>query len=385
MGGRTLGCGALMVSISLIVLATSGWAAYVEEEFKDASPPATSTIVRPMPPLPPSGHVPELARYLDRLEIRRPLVYGRLAVYPVVLRGGGPLGGSWWTMDAAFAKGILLVMEKEGGGSVPVVVMENRSRTDHVFVMAGEVVSGGKQTRTMRQDVLLAPGQRIEVPVFCVEQHRWKGDVGFSASGVLVPQSIQKEMRKGAAQDAVWSEVARSNAALGADSATGSLEHGLKAAPVRRELDEVRRVIMPEVPGESVGFIFADRFGRRGLGAEFFGRADLARALLPKLIDAYAVDLVVPMKGDRDRGLMAEDAARDFLNRIRSAGSYRSETPGSGAGLRMRAGGLVGDGVSLGDGLVHFGCQVEDRIVPEPAPLPHPMPRPLPPGGGMRE
>jgi hypothetical protein len=255
---------------------------------------------------------------------------------------------------------------------VPVIRLENRCPALHVFLMAGEVVSGGKQTRTLRQDVLLAPGQRIEVPVFCVEAHRWAGKADFGAGGLLVPQSIQREMRKGADQSGVWSEVARSNAAVGAENPTGSLELALKSPPVRRDLDDVRRTLLPEAPGDSIGFVFVDRWTGRAAGAEFFGRSDLALALLPKLIDAYAVDLVVPYRHDRHDYRAPDDGAFwDFISRIRAAGSFRSGTPGAGEGIQMRGPGLVGDGVGLADALVHFGCQAEERIVPMPAPRPY--------------
>jgi hypothetical protein len=46
-------------------------------------------------------------------------------------------------------------------------------------------------------------------------------------------------------------------------------------------------------------------------------------------------------------------------------------SPGAGEGIRMRGPGLVGDGVGMGDALVHFGCQAEERIVPMPAPRPY--------------
>jgi len=361
---------------ALAAAATVARAAYIEEEFPG---PARDRVTPPGPPVrppepyrpprpqPPAGpHVPELAACLDRLDILTPLVSGRLAVFPVVARAGPSPGGRWWTADAAIAKGILVVTEREGGGEVPVIVMENRSRSDHVFVMGGEVVSGGKQTRTVRQDVVLAPGQRVQVPVFCVEAHRWHGDAAFRGGEALVPQSIQRELRKGADQAAIWGEVARSNADLGAASATGNLEDGLRAAPVRRDLERVRRSIVPEVPAESVGFIFVDRRTGRGIGAELFGRADLARALLTKLIDAYAVDLVLPAGGGEALAPPPGDAAWDFLNRIRRAGSYRTETPGSGAGIGQRAAGLVGNGVGLGGDLVHFGSQAEAPVIVAP-------------------
>ncbi len=109
---------------ALLLLALGGMAAasYIEEEYPNPPPARAPELVRPIPPEPiirQPLHVPELANYLDRLELRGSVVCGRLAVFPVRLHGGEPLGGRWLTMDAALSRGILMVTEK-GGGSVPV-------------------------------------------------------------------------------------------------------------------------------------------------------------------------------------------------------------------------------------------------------------------------
>jgi hypothetical protein len=316
----------------------------------------------------PGGrHVAELERYLDDVEVYAPIVYRRLAVFPVRLREGEQLRGGWLTMDEALSSGDLVVTEKGGGGQVPTVSVQNRSRQDHIFIMSGELLSGGKQTRTVRQDVVLSPGQRIDLKVFCVEAHRWKGESQFMAGRTLLPQSIHKELRKGADQARIWSEVARNNAALGAENRTGSLELALKSAGVRSRLSDVRAKITPDVPGDTVGFIFVS--SGRGVGADFFGSTNLASALLPKLLDAYSVDFI--LKGTsalQSDGSRQDNDAIDFFERIRRAGSQRSTTPGSGAGIRTRAGGLLGDGLSLGGVVVHYGVQVGRRVIPLPQP-----------------
>jgi len=372
---------AYLILSGLIVLGTLAFgaaaaASYIEQE-SNPPPPDRSTPLPPPQYRPPGPHVPELAQYLDRLEVGPPVSYRQLTVYPVRLRGEA-LSGRWLTLDEAVSRGLLSVSERGTEGSVPVVVMENRAREECVLVTAGEVVSGGKQTRTVREDVILAPGQRAEVKVFCVEAHRWEGEPAMRSAGVAVPQSIQKEMRKGADQDAVWKEVERANKDLGAESRTGSIEAGLKSPRVEEELAKACRSFTPLVPRDSVGFILVDRYRCVPVGAELFGRSDLALALLPKVIGAYAVDFVVSRKAlDETDAPLAADLGRRFLDDIRRAGSVRGETPGSGAGIRMRGSGLLGDGVSLNNVLVHFAVQTEEKFVPKPKP-PEPQP-PMPP------
>ncbi len=322
----------------------------------------------------PGGHVSELATYFEDIQIAEPVRYGRLAVYPVLLRDGDTLRGSWLTTDEAISRGKLRITEKGSGGSVPVVEVTNTSHSEHIFLLSGEVLSGGKQTRTIRKDVILAPGQRIDLSVFCVEKNRWSGGKGFSSGGALLPQSIQKELRKGADQARVWSEVARNNRALGAENATGSLEMALRSPAVAKKLSDVRRAILPRMPDGTVGYIFVS--GGRAVGAEFLGDDDLARRLLPKLLGSYAVDLVVI--GKHAHGHMPErdhSVAIEFFKRVRNSSSERTSTPGSGAGIRTRGGGLLGDGVSLGNQLVHYGVQIQDRIILVPMPRHEVYPR----------
>ncbi|MGA2066989.1 MAG: DUF6569 family protein [Thermoguttaceae bacterium] len=315
-------------------------------------------------------HVRELARYLDGVKIAAPIVCRQLAVYPILVDNVPLLRGRWLTLDGAVARGVLAVSEK-GGGSVPVVWVENRSRDEYVFLMTGEVIAGGMQTRTVRNDIVLAPGQKTDLDVFCVEAHRWSGANGFSGGKIMLPQSIQGELRKGADQHKVWSEVARNNASLHAENATGSLELALKAAPVRDKLDEVRRKIVPEIPRGTTGFIFLAH--SRAMGLELFGSEDLAREMLPKLLDSYAVDYVVLKGGPAGPPAGTDNReAIDFFERVCRSGSDRSRTPGSGSGLRTREGGLLGDGVSLEGVVVHYGVQVGQRVVPQPEPRPQP-------------
>jgi hypothetical protein len=65
-------------------------------------------------------------------------------------------------------------------------------------------------------------------------------------------------------------------------------------------------------------------------------------------------------------------AAIELFEQVCRTGSQREATAGSGAGIRTRRGGLLGDGVSLDNTLVHYGVQ------PAAMPLPRPDGRPRP-------
>jgi hypothetical protein len=309
---------------------------------------------------PTDRHVAELAQFFNGVKIAAPIVEQRLAIYPVLVDDVPLLHGAWQTLDEALTRGTLVISEK-AGGSVPVVSVENRGKEAYILLMMGDVIKGGMQTRTVRHDTVLGPGQRLDLEVFCVEAHRWAGEQNFSAANAKVPQSVQGELRRGASQSEVWRGVASNNSSLGAENSTGSLERALKSPAVERKLDAVRKRVVPAVPRGTVGFIFVH--GGRAVGAEFFGSEQLARAEFPQLLDSYAVDYVI--LGGMGRWTERDDkVATEFFERVCRTGSQRTKTPGSGAGIHTQADGLLGDGVSLDSTLVHYGTQPQRKVEP---------------------
>ncbi len=310
---------------------------------------------------PTDRHVAELGHFFDGVKIAAPIVEQRLAIYPVLVDDVPLLHGTWQTLDEAIGRGTLAISEK-GGGTVPTVTVENRSKDAYILLMMGDVIKGGMQTRTVRQDTVLGPGQRLELEVLCVEAHRWQGEKGFSAANAKVPQSIQGQLRRGESQMEVWRGVAGNNSSLGTENDTGSLERALKSPTVEKKLDAVRKRVVPAIPRGTVGFIFVH--GGRAVGAEFFGSEELARAEFSQLLDSYAVDYVILGGSGRWTNERDDRAATEFFERVCRTGSQRAKTVGSGAGIRTQADGLLGDGVSLDSTVVHFGVQVDHKVQP---------------------
>ena len=58
-----------------------------------------------------------------------------------------------------------------GGARVNTLYIQNVSN-DTIYIMAGEVVKGGKQDRVLAQDMILPPNsKKVDISVFCVERN----------------------------------------------------------------------------------------------------------------------------------------------------------------------------------------------------------------------
>ena len=301
-------------------------------------------------------HVPEVAAMLSDLKVDEPRTHKNMIVFPIRW-SGTQAEGNWVTLDEAVTSGELKVTEKSQA-TVPQVQMENTgSKT--VVLMSGEIIRGGKQTRVVRHDTIIEAKQRVDVPVFCVEQSRWAGESGFTKSGNMAPAAVQGMLKRGADQGTVWGEVRRNSARLGVQSQTHSLDEVLESGKVQGELKKAHDDLGNFSPPDTVGLAFADARTGRVVGLELFGCRALFAKLQAKLIEGYTTDLVIGHAA-WDRKVAKEVTRKDveaFIGRARAGSSKYEDTPGSGRGIDLVSGTLKGKGVVLGRHGIHLSIQ----------------------------
>ncbi|HVK84171.1 MAG TPA: DUF6569 family protein [Kofleriaceae bacterium] len=80
-----------------------------------------------------------------------------------------------------------------------------------VFLLAGEVILGGKQDRIIGKNTVIPAKTTQEVPVFCVEHGRWdNSSKSFATANALAHGRLRYQASYESQQD-VWNEVARKN------------------------------------------------------------------------------------------------------------------------------------------------------------------------------
>ena len=337
-----------------------------------------------------AGQTPEVKTLLGGLIVDKPRVYKNMLVFPIRYEGR-QAPGNWETMDKAIQLGHLKILEK-AEAQVSEVQMENLSDAT-VFLMSGEIIKGGQQTRVIRQDTVIEAKQRVAVPVFCVEPHRWTGKREFEGSRNLAPASMRSAIMGGAGQSEVWERAAASPAAQAAPNATGNLDESLNSEQAQKDFNEVHKALGHFSPPETIGIAIADARSGHVIGLEVFGRRDLFEVLQDKLVEGYAVDLVLTAGGASpdSKTAVGEKDVEEFIQRALAGGSQYDRTPGSGRGVELTAGTLRGKGVSVGEMLIHLSVQetnmlgmpakpiVDDgpviyNVPPRPNPM-YPLPR----------
>ncbi|HJX85385.1 MAG TPA: DUF6569 family protein [Candidatus Angelobacter sp.] len=163
-----------------------------------------------------------------------PITHGDLTIFPVVAETIHDTSG-FLTLDEGMRSGEVVVTEvgrvagmmrrrptpqyrPVGGAEVNRLVLVNNSKLP-LILLAGEVVTGGKQDRVVGKDrIVPAESDPVDLSVFCVEHGRWveSSDKFDTHASIMVQPSVRKKVMAEKEQQQVWNEVASSKTAMAA-------------------------------------------------------------------------------------------------------------------------------------------------------------------------
>lgn len=276
-----------------------------------------------------------------------PIRHGNLTVFPVVAARSYATG-EFLTLDEGLHSGEVVVTEagsvqglirrhgtpvhRYDGAEVNRLVLVNNSKRP-LLLLAGEVVSGGKQDRVIGKDRIVPPeSDPIDLNVFCVEHGRWvatsehfgasQSMYGYTTGGlrpnapapmaIMVQPSVRAKAMDDKDQRKVWDEVSKQKAEMRANvagvapqAATAEIDQVTSYAKVN-ENQEVRKYVdSVALPIEqsyhslihqlrdrnAVGVVVA--VNGRIIWADIFASTDLLNKYWPKLVRSYASEAVV--------------------------------------------------------------------------------------------
>jgi hypothetical protein len=220
--------------------------------------------------------------------VDQPVVYRHLAIYPVV-RTTSVAVGDYITLDMAQASNSVLIKERPNA-SVPTVLIINTGKRP-IYIMAGEIIIGGKQDRMVSFDIIIPAGKEIEVEVRCVEHGRWHGaSAQFSPGGAVGSKKVRTALQFKTQYD-VWDEVEKmceehdittSSGTYGALLSSGDIDK--KSMPF---LDAMNRGLQNE---NMVGLIMA--LNGEVVCVDIFMNPDYFDRVKEKLLKAYVLDAI---------------------------------------------------------------------------------------------
>ena len=286
----------------------------------------------------------------------QPIKSGDLTIFPVVRNSESlrPAGWQYLTLDEGLKSGEVVVTEAgrvrglirnrrpgawyppESGDQVNQLVLLNNSLKPLVL-LAGEIVTGGKQDRVIAKDRIVPPkSDPIDLSVFCIEPGRWVqtsdqfGAAGKGNSSFMVQPAVRKEAMVGRDQQKVWNAV---NGAIGGlvvaapgasfgGPATTSYARTMQEDEVQRKVDEAgenllesREQILEKLRQEhAIGVVVAIR--GEIVWADVFADSDLLAKYWTKLIRSYAAEALT--SGWQHDSNATQEDAQHFLDEASS-------------------------------------------------------------------
>lgn len=253
-----------------------------------------------------------------------PHTHGNLSLY--YIHGADAMPGKMiLTLKEAMEKHVVTVHETS---NVNTLTIENTSTEVEVFVMAGDVVKGGKQDRVIAFDLVLPMKSGVvPLPSFCVEQGRWKkrgaeATDKFTCSDSQICSKELKVAVNGARQQSeVWKEVAASqgkiseNVGRSVNSAASpsSLQLSLEDKDLQAKVAEYEKALATgcDKAADIIGMAIV--VNGEVSGADVFASAELFRKLHPKLLKAAATEAFADFKKDKTIECCKADAVEAFM------------------------------------------------------------------------
>ncbi len=313
----------------------------------------------------PEAHQPPPPRPEGDWRLIEPVTYENISIFPVVSSSSQDTS-SFLTLEEGLSTGDVVVREQgsEGlarsrdgrpvyipqpttGASVNQLVLINRSKRP-LLLLAGELVSGGKQDRIIGKDRIVPAGAPpLPLDVFCVEHGRWTGVSQFAAAKTIVHPSVRESAAVDQAQTKVWDSVRNGTNLKAAPAAPApkisaqSLETAIAgsarteayekiyesrgvAVSIESFVVEVQRRfahVTSGLKGEHVvGVVVA--YGGEVAWSDIFASDDLFDRYWHKLLRSYAVEALTR---PTYREVASRENASEFLRRLNGRETQETE------------------------------------------------------------
>ena len=282
-----------------------------------------------------AGDAGSLPATSNDYKILAPITHGDLTIFPVV-SGKSHDTSDFITLDEGIRSGDVVVTEvgnlhssmrrrppyqthPYSGAEVNRLVLVNNSKHP-LILLAGEVVTGGKQDRVVGKDrIVPAESDPVDLAVFCVEHGRWvESSTKFDThASVMLQPSVRMKAMADQDQQKVWDEVANSRknmsaVMLAAPSAnlstvevtsaqaqidsTSSYAKARENSVVQKQVESITEPMQKSYESvikqlrnqNAVGVVVAVK--GHIVWADMFASSALLAKYWPKLLDSYATE-----------------------------------------------------------------------------------------------
>jgi hypothetical protein len=296
-----------------------------------------------------------MAVTFPQIRVGEPLRFKALAVFPLFTTAKSAV--EYALADEVMRDQLLTVQETSEAGSVPELLVENKSDWRVLFI-EGEELVGAKQNRILNTSILVAAKSKTKIPVSCVERGRWRYDSAmFGLSGSHSPASVRYELKgsvtralkehgaRHSDQGAVWGTVHAMNLCSGAHSATDAMSAAFEVHA--KELAEFREHLKYAEGATGLAVVI----GKQIVGCDLFDKPSTCRKVWDRLLSGVGLETIA--RKETSESAEIADVER-FIETTRGANWQATPPIGEGEEYRAEfAHGEQASALAFEDTLVH--------------------------------
>lgn len=238
------------------------------------------------PPAAAEASLSGSAKMLDPIQVES------LTLTPIVSTDAKPKDDKLLVLDEAMGKKLVRIHEVKDE-DVNNLTLTNKA-DQPLFLLAGEVIIGGKQDRIIGKNTIIPPKKTLTVPVFCVEHGRWdNSSKEFTTANALAHGRLRGKANFDTQSD-VWQEVAAKNEARKTKSSTDTYR---KVATQQSDgtLDAWSKQVdtaLAKLPKDVHLVGFAVAVNGKVATVDVFDSPALFKKLQTKLVRSYITDAI---------------------------------------------------------------------------------------------
>ena len=264
----------------------------------------------------------------------------------------------YYTLSKALKKGLVEIVEKNSGGSVPELRVINKGKK-RVLLLDSEELAGAKQNRILNTSILLKKESETIIPVSCTEAGRWDyNSPKFKDSGNVAAYEIRRKKVNSVSNSLKMRKEFHSNQSEVWDNIDNYLHESKSLSRTRamkdfydqqkHKIDDYVKAF-PIEKGQK-GFIIL--INGRIAGMDFISSEKAFEELYEKMLKSYAAHANIKSEETKDDKKEAD--VENFIKRLKKAETSRFKSVGHGYDNRISSKHIAGNMLTYRGEIIHL-------------------------------
>ncbi len=298
-----------------------------------------------------------MREFMNGVSLWEPQESENILIFPLFKEGHVDQELSYLLLEEALEEDKLIVSEVSTEGTVNTINVENQAGQP-ILIFDGEELLGAKQNRILNATILISPKSKINIPVSCVEQGRWRYKTSaFNSSDYFAYSSLRRQKAEQvtdnlemnryyeADQGDIWHEIHRKQAKMKAESPTGAMND------IYRNYDkDIERIVsgIEHIPGQAGVAVFING----GFACmDLFDTPEILKKIWSKLLSSYAMEALEYLNEER---LTEKPDINKVIKAVSESRFQEYPSPGMGTNIRIKGEKIIGAGLFYEQWLFHL-------------------------------